>query len=105
MRQLRERIDFCYVCTPQDSSTVLFWHGTRYQIGLFQVKSSGTKSEASHLCWDSSGGRWEALKLCCMSSGTKSNVSSCGAKVAVPDALKACCKSSGTKLDFLQLWC
>ena len=108
MRQLRERVDFCYVGTPQDSSTdstVLFWHGTRYQIGFFQVKSSGTKSEASHLCWDSSGGRWEALKLCCMSSGTKSNVSSCGAKVAVPDALKACCKSSGTKLDFLQLWC
>ena len=32
MRQLRERIDFCYVGTPQGSSTVLFflfWHGTK----------------------------------------------------------------------------
>ena len=29
MRQLREHIDFCYVGTPQDSSTMLFWHGTK----------------------------------------------------------------------------
>ena len=29
MRQLRERIDFCYVGTPQDSTTVLLWHGTK----------------------------------------------------------------------------
>ena len=29
MRQLRERNDFYYVGTPQDSSMVLFWHGTK----------------------------------------------------------------------------
>ena len=85
MRQLRERIDF-----------LLCWHAAgqfygvifgMYQTGFFQVKRSGTKSEATHFCWDSSGGRWEAVKLCCMRSGTKSNVSSCGAKVAVPNRM------------------
>ena len=70
----------CWHAAGQFYGVILAW----YQIGFFQVKRSGTKSEASHLCWDSSGGRWEDLKLCCMSSDTKSKVSSCGAKVAVP---------------------
>ena len=73
----------CWHAAGQFYDAILAW----YQIGFFQVKHSGTKSEASHLCWHSSGGRWEALKLCCTSSCTKSNVSSCGAKVAVPNRM------------------
>ena len=106
---------FCWHAAGQFYGVILAWH----QVGFFQVKRSGTKSEASHLCWDSSGGRWEALKLCCMSSGTKSNVSSCGAKVAVPNRMLwrcvakvavrnwmlCSCRAKVAKLDALQLWC
>ena len=51
----------CWHAAGQFYGVILAW----YQIGFFQVKRSGTKSDALKVCCNSSGTKLDALQLWC----------------------------------------